>query len=270
MKSRLCCAASLVLAVACMPEESGTGGRTVYFDLAVESPSYMARRTFVTELGWEVELQEAFIVVGPFYLWEAPSLASRSGHTRKDRDLLGWVGDLLVPTAWAHPGDRTFDGKAIRGELLGQYVYDLTTGEPAALGLARGIEGEVGSMTVVLDPPGAAAEGDVAALHGHHAWVKGIARRDGEDIAFEGGLDIPAEGTQREVEGLPLDLTLEDDGMLVVGLHPKVWFDQAQFDTLQAPSDGGPRIITPDSQVGVAWFLGARSPAAFYAEWIRP
>jgi hypothetical protein len=256
-------------AAACTPEGSGTGGRSVLFELAVEPPTYMVEGgAFTTQSGWDVELDEAVIALGPVYLWENPSV---SGLDRSAPDggfdLVGWASDMVIPTAWAHPGDQWFAGGELRGEFLEQYALDLLDGRTLSLGPARGIAGEVRSLTVILDPPTASTGGDPLSLRGFHAYVAGFARRDGIEIAFEGGLEIPAEGTQRQVDGLPVQFDVDDGGTLVIGVHPRTWFDQAHFDTLDVRGPDGRWMITPESQVAASWFIGARSAQGYFARW---
>jgi len=265
-------AAFALACVACTAEGSGTGGRSVFFDVAVQPPDYMIDGgRFTTDLGWTVELDEAVIALGPVYVWED---AGYAGLARGDDepDLvaapLAWIGDLLVPTAHAGAGHVHFDGGTLRGEFLDQVAFDLLGGEAATLGTARGIAGDVGSVTIVLDPPSAATLGDTDSLHGFHVWASGRAWRGRELVEFEGGIAIPAEGVQRQVDGVTVDGELDDDGTLVVSVSPRAWFAQADFGSLEVPNEAGDRmVITPGSQVANAWFIGARTSDAFSCRW---
>jgi hypothetical protein len=250
----------LVLAFAagaCSLDGSGTGGRSVFFDVAIQPSQEMVEGgTFTTDLGWHVALDEAVIAIGPVYVWEEPGwtgLARADGELDLTEDPLAWLGELVVPTAHAHPGDVHFEGGELKGEYLDQVAFDLLGGEAVVLGTARGIAGEIGSLTVVLDPPGPTTLGPVESLHGFHAWVSGRAQRGREVVEFEGGLAIPAEGVQRQVDGVPIDGELDDDGTLVLGLDPSAWFAQADFGQLDATNEAGDRMaITAGSQVANA------------------
>jgi hypothetical protein len=266
----------VVLAFACLAsagcaDGSGTGGRSVFFDVAVQPPEYMSDGgSFTNERGWEVELDEAVIALGPVYVWEQPGYAGLARDHELDLsvDPVAWLGELVVPTAHAHPGDTHFDGGTLRGEYLDQVAFDLLGGEAAVLGTARGIAGDIGSLTIVLDPPNAATRGQVDDLRGFHAWVSGRARRGREIVEFEGGLAIPPEGIQRQVDGVPIDGELDDDGTLVLGVSPHAWFGDADFATLDTPNETGDRmVIEPTSQVANAWFIGARTTDAFSCRW---
>lgn len=260
----------VALACGCSAQGSGTGGRSLFFDVALAPPSYMNEGgRFTTFNGWEVELDEAVIAVGPLYLWEQGNYA---GLARDDDepmdDLVGWVGELVVPTAHAHPGDVHFAGGELRGEFLEQVAFDLLRGEAGRVGRARGVSGDARAVSVILDPPTAATRGDADALFGHHAWVVGTAWRGREVVRFEGGLSIPAEGIQRQVDGVPIDVELDDGGTLVLGVEPRAWFADAHFEQLVVDNAAGDRkVIDADSQVAAAWYIGARTAAAFSARW---
>lgn len=262
-----------VLALACVAcAAEGTGGHSVFFDVAVQPPKYMTEGgRFTTERGWDVELDEAVIALGPVYVWEQPGhagLARGDDELDLSSDPVAWLGDLVVPTAHAHPGESQFDGGTLRGEYLEQVAFDLLGDEGAVLGTARGIAGDIGSVTIVLDPPNAATRGHADALHGFHAWAAGRARRGREVVEFEGGLVIPPEGVQRQVDGVDIEGELDDDGTLVLGVSPHAWFAQADFATLETPNEAGDRmVIDPESQVANAWFIGARTTDAFSCRW---
>jgi hypothetical protein len=253
-------------AIGCAAEGSGTGGRAVLYEVALEPPAYMADSGhFETASGWDVELSEAVVAIGPFYIYENSSQSQ--ARSEEEFDLWSFASELVLPTAHAHPGDVWFDGGILRGEYLGQFAFDLLDGQAVSLGTARGIAGEVGSVTVILDPPDASTLGATEALYGHHAWVVGTATKDGVTIEFEGGIDLEADGVVRQVDGVTLDELLDDDGTVVIGVHPRKWFDEAQFDTLTEVAESGRMLITPNDQVAIAWRLGLRSPLGYWARW---
>jgi hypothetical protein len=239
---------------------SGTGGRAVEIEVRLRSLPQGDRPlgAFVTRSGWEVHLSEAFVALGPIYLYEqAPHLAGarRPGGSR--------LWDLLVRDAHAHAGDQHFSGGEVKGEWLGQIAFDALAEGGAVLGRAPGTAGPARSLSVSLDPPRASILGPSDALRGHHAYVAGEAAKDGLVVPFEGGLLIEDEGTKRSVDGVALDAALDDGVVVTLELHLEAWFDEAHFDRLAEAPPGGRRLITPDSQVRTAWFIGARSAAAF-------
>jgi hypothetical protein len=201
-----------------------------------------------------VTLEEACLSLGPAYFFAGPSsttLLRRRLH------------DLVVPSAHAHPGVEHFAGGEVRGEWLTQLVFDAARGATVELGRFEGTAGPVRAATVELHPLRGPARGEASCLRGHQAYVVGTARRGSLEVAFEGGLDIADEGQKRVVAGLPVDGTLDDDVRLRVEVDPRAWLDGAQFDRLTATSPAGRALITADSQVYGAWFIGVRSARAF-------
>lgn len=240
--------------------DSGTGDRTVSFSLMLHATQDTQNGAghFVTSAGWMVDLEQACLAVGPIYFFRNAGLLVRSWN----RLATGVVG-----VAHAHPGDAHFNGGEIRGEWVGQTVLDLLSAQPKVFTAQNALLGAVQSFTVRLDPPRAvlANDANLPCLHGHQAWIKGVAHRlaDQTEIAFEGGLDIPNVGNNRNVEGLPLEARFDDRSLLSVTLNPRVWMDLAQFETLIPTSNDQPRIITPGTQVHTAWFIGARGAGVF-------
>lgn len=237
----------------------GTGGERVRLDLAVEGVGLSAEGSFTTETGWEVRLERAVIALGPVYLWENPPPVA--GVVAPRRAPWRALGDFLVPPAHAHVGDTHFDGGQVRAEYVGQVLFDAVAEQPLELGSIEGIAGRARSFTVVLDPPRQSV--DDGRLEGHHAVVVGEASRGGEVVAFSGGLDVPAEGTQRQVDGIEADVSIQEGGRLLLRVDVSRWLRDAEFQHLtEGGSDSG-FVITPASQVRTAWFIGLRSFDAF-------
>jgi hypothetical protein len=242
-----------VFLLACVPVLGGCGsteGSVVTVDVALEAPS--SPSTFTTKTGWEVRLDEASIAMGPLFAF-AP---------RFDGGAIAAIRSFLLPVAHAHGGTDPLNGRRIRAEWLPQIVFDAISEEPLLLGAIEAESGLVDAVTVTLNPPGS---DQAAILHGHHLWVRGEATKDSTSIRFEGGLDIPDEGLSRRVENIPIDAFLEKGGRWVVTVHASQWFQDAQFDRLTEQNGEGVFLITPESQVRSAWFLGARSTRAYGA-----
>ena len=271
--------------LACATSCGQTPGHPVLFDVALEAlpgdDGDTARFTSAT--GWTVELDRAVIAIGPLYLYENPPQAREADTSRPLHALLDFHGldfDTLVewiePSAHAHPGDNLFDGGAIKGEMLDQVAFDLI-GEPgqaspgkAGLGLARGVAGSVGSVSVILWEPSGGTLGPADLLEDHHAYVIGRASKEGVTIEFAGGIQIPDIGVKRRVDGLAAAFELADDGLLIVGVDPAAWFDQANFDLLPTQSvqdEQGRWQISEDTQVSIAWNLALHRPYAWTIRW---
>ncbi len=241
-----CCSVALSL-VAC----GETEGEVVTVDVALETSG--SPTSFTTNTGWEVRLDEARIALGPLFGF-APRF--EGGATAALRA-------FVFPVARAHGGTDPLNGRRVRAEWLGQVAFDATPGAgPVVLGTIEAESGEVDAVTVTLNPPDAA---NAAAMHDHHLWARGQASKDGRTIRFEGGLDIPDEGLSRRVEDIPIDAFLEQGGRWTITARPEQWFQDADFDRLTEQSADGVYLITPESQVRGAWFLGARSSRAYAA-----
>lgn len=266
-----------MLASACEP---GTGGQPITFSLALATaPSIpgAAHGVFTTSTGWDVILEEACIAVGPIYFFAGASHLQQASATANTRRPASWANrffHLVVQPAHAHPGDSHFSGGEVRGEWLGQVALDALAPIPLPLGLQNGLAGSVRSFSLRLDPPRGPLAADLC-LRGHHAWVSGVASKAGVNIPFEGGLAIENIGTNRRVDGLPLVGEFSTGTGVRIAVRPSVWLDQADFDALtvdalavKAPS--GRYVITPESQVHRAWFIGARANGSFVGEVTPP
>ncbi|MDI3289438.1 hypothetical protein [Polyangium sp. 15x6] len=246
---------------------SGTGGRAIEFEMRFGTAwrPGLPPGSFETSTGWRVELGEATVAIGPVYVHENPPPLAGLGAPR-GKGLSDMLWDVLVSDAHAHAGDQHFDGGEVKGEWLGQLAFDVLDPGGVYIGPVPGTEGRARSLSIRLDPPRASIGGDGGALRGHHAYVVGVAEKDGLVVPFEGGLDIEEEGTKRSVDGVPLDVSLGDGIVVGIVIHPSAWFDGAHFDRLTEKNAAGRFVITPESQVRTAWFLGARGFSAFSAE----
>ena len=203
------------------------------------------------------------IAIGPVYVYQnPPPLATIDVR----RSLTNRLSNALIPNAYAHTGDEHFFGGEVKGEFLGQIAFDLLHPEGLRIPNVPGTLGRAQSASIWLAPPRPSIQGNGTALQGHHAYVVGQAEKEGSVVSFEGGLDIENEGTKRRIDGIPLDIQLDDSAVLTLVLHPRAWFDAAHFDRLSEKNQAGRYVITPDSQVRTAWFLGARGFSAFTAE----
>lgn len=246
---------------------SGTGGRPIQFEMRLDTtPSFEeASHAFDTSTGWHVKLEQAFIAIGPVYVYQnPPSLAQVDAEP--GRTLAKGLWDALVPSAYAHAGDEHFFGGEVKGEYLGQIAFDVLAPNGVRIPDVPGTLGRAQSASIWLAPPRTSIQGNGNALRGHHAYVVGTAEKEGFVVPFEGGLDIENEGTKQRIDGIPLDIQLDDGAVLTLVLHPQAWFDAAHFDQLSEKNQAGRYVITPDSQVRTAWFLGARGFSAFTAE----
>ncbi|MEM9192657.1 MAG: hypothetical protein AAGF12_26020 [Myxococcota bacterium] len=228
---------------------AATEGQIVPLDVVLEpTPD----RQFTTNIGWEVELDEAYAAIGPIHLY-SPA---------EEPSAMAVLEQLVGPSvARAHGGTDPLNGRRVRAEWLTQVAFDVIGTRTRSLGTVDAETGAVESASVTLDPPVAQ---NSETLRGHQLWVRGRAMKDGVTIPFEGGLDIEGEGLARRVENLTIDGLLEPGMTWRVTVHAFTWFEDAHFDRLTEQTAEGTYVITPQDQVAGAWFLNVRAPSGYH------
>jgi len=240
------CALLLLVCAAFAPVScADTEGAVIPLEVAVRGSA--ATEPFETSTGWTVSLNEAWVALGAFRAYADSSFAQR----------------MLSPNrAFAHGGTDPLNGRRVRAEWLEPIVVDALDPEGVVLGTIDAESGAVDEVGVTLDQP---ADGDT---RGHVAWVAGSAIKDGDTIAFEGGLTLEDEPLVRRVENIPLEAELAAGDRWVLAADPRPWLADAIFDRLEE-SAGDVRTIESDSQVHGALRLGLRNPRAWSAEMER-
>jgi hypothetical protein len=242
---------SLCTASACA---SGTEGRIVPVTIAVQSEAEPERAlgSFETRTGWEVTLDRAELALSAIYAF-APA--------REEPSVMARLSRAIVPVARAHGGHDPLTGKRVRAELVEPLLVDLLEDGRRELAEIQAEAGSVDAVAVDIAAPGSPVTDD---LDGNQAWVEGEAQRGDVRVRFAGGVQVPDEGLVRRVEA-KLERAgsgLDAGDTVVLGLRPSVWLDNAEFDRLEAGDGDEPSVIAQDGQVGRAWFVGVRSPAA--------
>jgi hypothetical protein len=176
---------------------------------------------------------------------------------------VAWLSRLLVPVAHAHGGHDDASGRRVRAELLDPIALDVLAGEPEQLRAESAEAGEIATMKIEL---ARAKDKLPSSLHGYAAWVRGSAEREGTRVSFEGGVSLADDEAARRVEKR-VKFTLSQGGTLSLVVRPSEWFREAEFDRLPEAASDEPSQITADNQVGRAWAIGLRSPAAFDVAW---
>ena len=245
---------------------SGTGGRGIVFRMGLRTapaPGETRPGEFTTDTGWRVVLTSARMVLGPIYLFENPSPLQPGPTGRWWRRL----GEVLLPTAHAH--ETFFSGGQVLGEWDREVVFELLGegGATRVLGRAPGIAGRARSFSLLLQPPSRTLGAEAASLEGHSVVLEGTASREGTSRAFRATLDFPPPLEMQRVEFVPMEVELEDEGLLVVELQPHRWFEGALFERLEVPAGGGGVEVSPESQVHRALRVNVRRHTAFSATW---
>jgi len=216
--------------------------------------------SFVNRRGWQVDLTEAYVVIGPIYFYEAAPQAH-------------WL-DGVVGLRQAHAHLVVSRGTVL-GEVLQQHVIDLLSGAVHDTGTWSGVAGQCQSAEVQLLPPGEHELGPtshaIELVRGHTIWLSGVAAKDGVTIPFEGGLTLPDEGKLRLIEDIAGTMDLQDasesPGAAVVLIYVDEWLGNVNFDTLPEPAGEGPRVLAEGSQAYTAWQSGVRSRFSYGTIW---
>lgn len=122
--------------------------------------------------------------------------------------------DLIVPTAFAHPGHSA--GGEVVGELAGRYVVDfLDSG--AVLGLATLLSADYtgANFGFSVAEAGDGLEADDPII-GHTFVLAGTATRDGIEVEFVAYVD---QDEDRSIIGLPLDFEATESSTEQLGLR---------------------------------------------------
>jgi hypothetical protein len=252
MKGWLAC--TILLCWACGGE---TAGESIVVRWTVEAADRDDDdRSFVTDTGWQVTLDEARLAIESMR-----AIAPDQGSVDAVAQLARW----MVPVAHAHGGHDEATGRRISAEWIEAFVVDALARDRQALG---GYGAEAGSVDLLKLALARVKTRIPEELDGFRAYVRGTAERDGESIAFAGGLDFADGESARRVE-VPVRFELSEGGTLVLDVHASEWLREADFSRLPEAEQDAPREITPSTQVGRAWAIGIRSPAAFSMTW-RP
>ncbi|HET6339401.1 MAG TPA: hypothetical protein VFG30_39570 [Polyangiales bacterium] len=236
----------VVLVCAC---GSDTAGQSILVDWTVAKAADESK-SFTTDTGWDVTLDEARVGLDSVFAI-APASDSKSA--------VAWLSELLVPVAHAHGGHDDANGLRVRAELLDPMVVDVLADAPTKFGDQPGEAGDIATIKIELARPGSDLPDS---LHGFQAYARGVAEKAGVRIPFAGGLHIADAEPARRVE-TQVKFALSEGGALTLAVHADEWFRDAEFERLSEADGDADRQINADSQVGRAWAIGVRSPAAF-------
>ena len=219
-----------------------TGEERVTFQMLASAPAGM-KDTFTNDMGWTINLESAWVVVGPVYFFSGEPLFSL-------RRILDWFDP--IPKAMAHPGHYVA-GEAL-GQVLGSAKVELLAVEPEPLGSGTGVTGTYNSARVFLSPKDGGAS----------VFVKGIATKDDTEIDFKGELDVEV-----KLEGLPcgIEMTAGRPGSLVLHVDPRVWLKRVEFSKLAGPDQDGMYYFEEGSSSHSAFVRGVDNAGAFSFSW---
>ncbi len=231
-----------------------------FFDLRLAPASTDA---FVTDTGWTVELTVARAAIGPVYLRDEDHADER-----------GPGADGVQFRGGSHGGDSSGLDPTLVAEFIHQVALDLE-GEAEVVGEGRGEQRHVNVVELHLEPPSPQMQGDALVLDEAPAYVEGTATRGPDQISFVGALHHVEEDEDEDEAEDEHAFELEPDpfevrhgGELTLTIAPAQWFRTAEFDQLSQTDEQGRKVITPGSQIGLAW-RDAQADA-FSAVWADP
>lgn len=194
-----------------------------------------------TDLGYQVEPTRCRAVIADLEFTTNGEMHAGLG---------GRIYELLVPTAYAHPGH--YAGGEVVGELPGRHVIDWRA-DGEVVGVATMLEAHYDGANFTFGR--ASVDDGVASddpIVGHTFDLAGTATRDGQTWTFEALLD---EDEDRQIVGAPLDLDVDasSDEALGLTLYTHDPFEgDSVFDGIDfaaADTDGdGHVVLQPDSE----------------------
>lgn len=224
------------LFIACVPSQEAA---RVRLPVVVDGA---ALADTATDLGYAVRLDVARIALQDLELTILGEMHARAARPRPFRP---W--DLLVPSAWAHPGH--YAGGDVTGELPGEFVVDWIAGDGAALGEAELLVGAYHGVNFTFRAADELPADDP--LAGHTAHFAGVATLAGAEFAFTAVLDLDA-GTR--LIGAPFMLDVDESSAATLGLRLAArdditgvsLFDGVDFAAMDADGDGAVQIVPGD------------------------
>jgi len=241
--------AALVLlgsSLGCSSEgDSGTTGKIIVLGTRVDVGQDLSEPT-TNALGWDVTLTRAYLSVGPLYYYQGdPVLSQRRELSGGWRGRLAWMGDLLIPPAYAHPG-HYIPGAAM-GQMLTPTTLDLLEGS-VDLADGEGVTGPTNSAEFTWQSP---PEGDLAdALEDHVILTEGVATKGSTTVEFIATADeseVHDGDDQAKVSGCSfgsepgeVGVDMDGDGTVTLTVVPSVWFDQVDFSYVASGTEGAP------------------------------
>ncbi|NUP14440.1 MAG: hypothetical protein HOW73_51070 [Polyangiaceae bacterium] len=239
---------------------SGTTGERVTLGTRAELAS---PTQFTNSVDWEISLTRATISSGAIYYFSGSPIEEEARAPSPVPDSrLGALGWLVPGVAHAHPGHYQ-EGEA-RGEMLTATSFDLVAG-PVELADGEGITGLVRSARFTWGTPPAGPE--AGALGDAVVLVEGTATK-GELVKtfrLEGTTDDVLDASDLpEIAGCTFEeVDLRANGIVTIHIDPRVWLDQAEFDTVPDSPDGKPVDVPSDDAASRAFVRGIKKASAF-------
>jgi hypothetical protein len=234
-----------------------TGGARVTFRASAAGPQNATGTSleFINGLGYHVVLTRARLHIGAAYLNQTvPSSGAQATACILPgiyvAEVLGSLDlDALSPSAQPFP---------VNGEAN---AIEAKAGE---LWLTGGDVNTVDDNTIILNAAGTADRASISYPFEAQLTIGRNRLIPSSDPAFPSQNPICK---QRIVSPIPIDLTPQKDGELLIRADPRVWFAAVDFSTLPRVSDAPPLYRFTDSSqtaADISLYNGMRSTASAY------
>lgn len=200
---------------------------------------------FTTSRGWDVQVTQALVALGPLRWYEGPPVFA----------LRWWERALGVSVAHAHPGH--YVPGASLADVLTRRLVDLTATTATSLGSADGVTGAAQSAHIDLRPPAADLGPAASALDGATLLVRGVATMGARTVRFRGSLALSI-----NLEGVTATGPVDASGW-VVEVSVGRWIDRVDFSELAPATPDAEVVFGADSQAANALYRGATSVASY-------
>lgn len=209
---------------------------------------------FDTDLGYRIEITKLRVAFDNVEFTTGGEM-----HASLIRRVGRGLHDLVVPTAYAHPGH--YAGGEVTGEMTGRFVVDWLD-DGASLGEAVLLGGMYSGANFVFTR--ATADDGLEAedpIIGHTMEIEGTATKDGTSFTFHGFID---EEDGKRVVGLPIseEVTAEETDfevrastsvtlglqvLMIDPFEPDTAFDGIDFAAADADADGDVELVAGEA-----------------------
>lgn len=214
--------------------------------------------SFTNRRDWEIQLERAYMLVGPVYLLEGEPQAS--------------LWHYLRPYGVAHAHAVNANGQRVLAELREHFVLDLLKSTPTSLGTMRGIQGIAQTAEMYLLPPGgtrlSTQSANASHVNGATIYAIGTATKNQDSRNFLLQVTLPKSDKMQLISNIGTDITLEqgniEQGRLQMRVYIDRWFTNVDFSTLTKQDEKGRFLLTEDNNAIVQ---GIRSRHSYNLSW---
>lgn len=213
--------------------------------------------TFTNRHDWTIELEKAYMLVGPVYLMEGVPQVKLWHFLRP------WK------VAYAHVNAN---GQRVLAELREHYVIDLLKSTPTSLGTLKGIEGLAETAELYLLPPGgtrlSSQSAPISYMNGATVHVEGKAVRGQETHTFQLDIVLSKRDKKHLVSNISTEIDLQEStsqqGHLRLRIFVDRWFTNVEFEDITNKDESGRLMLTAEDN---SITQGVRSRHSYQLSW---